>query len=256
MELYANGEKVDKEPTWRKGQNSWFYSFGNMPSVTETGRTITYTVKELPVEHYETSIEGLTIINKLGPKSEQKYSELSGTKTWDDNDNASGKRPTSITVHLLQNGVEIETRTVTAEDGWEYSFGELPVDTGYGTEFVYEVREDAVPGYFSRSNGLNLTNKLLFEEKPNGEAGGSDNPFEDTLQVKSRNTRTRRPKFERMGAEEFDDLLDILDYGTPLFGMLGTGDEIPAYTFVFGGIGTAALVALLLTRKKRRNVRG
>ena len=74
--------------------------------------------------------------------------------------------------------------------------------------------------------------------------------------MKSRNTRTRRPKFERMGAEEFDDLLDILDYGTPLFGMLGTGDEIPAYTFVFGGIGTAALVALLLTRKKRRNVRG
>ena len=65
--------------------------------------------------------------------------------------------------------------------------------------------------------------------------------------MKSRHTASSRPKFERMTEEEFEDLLDMLDYGTPLWGMLGTGDETPAYPFVFAGIGAAAIIALIVT---------
>ena len=55
-----------------------------------------------------------------------------------------------------------------------------------------------------------------------------------------------------MDEEELEELLDLFDYGTPLFGMLQTGDDIPAYPFVFGGIGLAALLALALLSRKRK----
>ncbi|WP_257646468.1 MULTISPECIES: Cna B-type domain-containing protein [Streptococcus] len=38
---------------------------------------------------------------------------LSGTKTWDDNNNQDGKRPDSITVILLANGTKVASQEVT-----------------------------------------------------------------------------------------------------------------------------------------------
>ena len=239
VQLYANGKLVeDAKPAWRKNNrtNTWVFTFSNLPSVNENGATINYTVKEVPVENYETSIVGTTITNTLIPKESKEFTEFTGVKTWEDNNNASGKRPKTITVHLLRNGVEVATATASAETGWKYSFGSQPVDTGYGTNFEYEVREDNVPGYFCRNDGLNLTNRLLDTKKP----------------IKYRDTKSRRPKFGEMNEEEFDDLLDILDYNTPLWGMLGTGDETPVYPFVFGGAGALILALLAITRKKRK----
>ena len=47
--------------------------------------------------------------------------------------------------------------------------------------------------------------------------------------------------------EELEDLVDLFDYGTPLWGeLLKTGDETPIYPFIFGGVGVAALAALIL----------
>jgi len=239
LQLFGNGELVMATPTWKNTKtNTWTYTYDNLPSVDADGAKINYTVKEVPVENYETTIDGTTIVNTLIPKGSEKFTELSGVKTWDDNNNAGGKRPTSITVRLLRNGVEVATRTVTAANGWKYDFGEQPVDTGYGTDFKYEVREDAVPGYYCIKDGMNLINRPI-----------TDTPEDETP---DRKTHTPKPKFKGMKEEEFDDLLDILDYGTPLFGMLGTGDETPVYPFVFGGLGAMAVAILLATRKKRR----
>ena len=53
--------------------------------------------------------------------------------------------------------------------------------------------------------------------------------------------------------EELEELIDLFDYGTPLWGgLLGTGDETPTYPYVFGGAGALALLALLLIGRKRR----
>ena len=49
-----------------------------------------------------------------------------------------------------------------------------------------------------------------------------------------------------------EDLIDLFDYMTPLWGMLGTGDETPAYPYVFGGVGALAVVALAFFGRKRR----
>ena len=50
-----------------------------------------------------------------------------------------------------------------------------------------------------------------------------------------------------------DELMDMLDYDTPLWGqLLGTGDKTPVYPFVFGGIGVLAIIALVVFGRKRR----
>ena len=198
------------------------------------------------MEFYNTTYDGFDITNTLIRQESKEFTELKGTKTWNDNDNVAGKRPTSITVHLIRNGVEVASKTVTAEDGWTYSFENQPVDTGYGTQFEYEIREDDVPGYFGRADGLNLTNTLLDTEKP-GQPGEED-------YIEGRKSATRAPKFKKMTEEELEELLELLDYGTPLWGMLGTGDETPAYPFVFGGIGALAVVAYILVQRKRRRM--
>ena len=53
--------------------------------------------------------------------------------------------------------------------------------------------------------------------------------------------------------EENVTLITMLDAEVPLFGgLLKTGDELPVYPFVFGGIGLmAAIAAFILSRKKR-----
>ena len=58
----------------------------------------------------------------------------------------------------------------------------------------------------------------------------------------------------QMTEEQLEDLLDLFDYDTPLFGRpLGTGDEIPVYPFVFAGIGLTAVLVLLIGRRRRKN---
>ena len=51
--------------------------------------------------------------------------------------------------------------------------------------------------------------------------------------------------------ENFEELMDILDYDTPLYGqLLQTGDEIPSEIYISFSIGILALLILVLLRKK------
>ncbi len=52
--------------------------------------------------------------------------DISGAKTWDDANDQDGLRPESITVHLLADGVEKAKKTVTEQDGWRWTFTNLP----------------------------------------------------------------------------------------------------------------------------------
>ena len=80
-----------------------------------------------------------------------------GSKTWDDADNQNGKRAESITIRLYADGTEVGSRTVTAEDGWEWSFTNLPKYAG-GEEIIYTITEDTVTDYTTSYDGYNVTN--------------------------------------------------------------------------------------------------
>ena len=68
------------------------------------------------------------------------------------------QRPKSITVNLLANGIITDTKTVTADDNWTYSFTDLPKYAN-GQEITYTVSELTVPGYTTTiDDNYNITN--------------------------------------------------------------------------------------------------
>ena len=150
VNLLANGTKVDsKEVT---ANDNWKYEFTNLPKYA-AGNEITYTVEEDAVEGYEATVDGYNITNTHKPET----TKVEGTKTWNDNDNQDGKRPTSITVNLLANGTKVDSKEVTANDNWKYSFTNLPKYAA-GNEIIYTVSEDLVNGYRAIVNDYNITN--------------------------------------------------------------------------------------------------
>ena len=72
---------------------------------------------------------------------------VGGIKTWNDNNNAAGARPSSITLHLFANGVEVGTTQATADTNWQYAFGAQPINDANGKAIVYSLSEDEVSGY-------------------------------------------------------------------------------------------------------------
>ena len=150
VNLLANGTKVDsKEVT---ANDNWKYEFTNLPKYA-AGNEITYTVEEDAVEGYEATVDGYNITNTHKPET----TKVEGTKTWNDSDNQDGIRPDSITVNLFANGTKVDSKEVTANDNWKYSFTNLPKYAA-GNEIIYTVSEELIDGYEASVNDYNITN--------------------------------------------------------------------------------------------------
>ena len=129
----------------------------------ENGSEITYTVAEATVTGYDTSYstDTFTITNSHEPEK----TEVSGRKTWVDYDNKYNSRPKSITINLLANGGKVDSKTITANDNWKWSFTDLDKYNS-GTEIVYTISEDTVSGYKSKVTDYNVTN--TYTKAPKG----------------------------------------------------------------------------------------
>ena len=132
--------------------DNWTYSFEDLDEYSNSSK-ISYTITEDAVEGYTTVVDGYNITNSHTPEK----INISGTKTWDDNDDQDGKRPENITVRLYANGTEVRSKDVTAEDGWTYSFEDLDKYAN-GTEIEYKITEDSIDGYEKEVTGYDITN--------------------------------------------------------------------------------------------------
>ena len=92
--------------------------------------------------------------------NQKEKTSVSGQKTWNDNDNQDGKRPSKITVNLLANGVKVASKKVKpdATGTWAYHFDNLNVVDDAGNVIAYTVSEDPVEGYETTIEGTNITN--------------------------------------------------------------------------------------------------
>ena len=154
INLFADGKQIENKTVKADALGNWAYSFTNLPKFAN-GKEIVYTVTEDAVEGYTTKVDGNNFINSYKPET----TEVSGTKTWNDAENQDGKRPESIIVRLLANGVEKDSQTVKADEAgsWTYKFTNLPKYEA-GEEIVYTVTEDAVPDYTTEISGYDITN--------------------------------------------------------------------------------------------------
>lgn len=90
---------------------------------------------------------------------------VSVSKIWDDQNNADGTRPTSVTVHLYADGVDTGKSEVLSDaNGWTATFSNLNKNqTGTTTAITYTVVEDEIEGYTTQvtgdaASGFTITN--------------------------------------------------------------------------------------------------
>ena len=150
VRLFADGTEVTSKTV--TANDNWSWSFTGLDKYN-SGTEIVYTISEDTVADYTTVVDGYNITNTHTP---EKIS-ISGSKTWDDADNQDGKRPESITVRLFADGTEVTSKTVTADNGWKWSFTDLD-KYKKGKEIKYTVSEDAVTDYTTEVKGYNITN--------------------------------------------------------------------------------------------------
>ncbi len=152
VNLLADGQKVASATV--TARDEWKWSFVNLPKYAD-GKRIVYTIEELAVEGYTSTVVGFNVINVHIPETVT----VSGTKTWVDGDDRDGIRPDSITVNLLANGVKVDSAEVKASlfGRWTYTFRNLPKYEN-GVQIVYSVEEEAVEGYTSKVEGFDITN--------------------------------------------------------------------------------------------------
>ena len=170
--LLQNGEEYKILEVMPDEEDKWAYSFTDLPEFDEDGAAYTYSIDELEVEDYETTVDGYDLINtRVGTTS------VSGTKTWMDEPETE-MRPDSITVVLLQNGEEFKTLEVMPdeEDKWTYSFIGLPAFDENGVPYTYSIDELEVEGYVTTVEGYNLFNTRVGTTSVSGTKTWMDEP--------------------------------------------------------------------------------
>ena len=157
IKLFANGLDTEKRVTLSEA-NNWHSTFEDLDEF-ENGEKISYTIEEEKVENgYESVItgsheQGYTVTNSRTPET----TEVIVVKTWDDFRNQDAKRPNSITIRLLADGVRIQSKIITKEDDWVWKFENLP-KYKEGALIVYTITEDLVEGYSTIVEGHSIIN--------------------------------------------------------------------------------------------------
>ena len=170
VKLLANGAETGKTLTLDE-ENDWSDDFTDLSSTTTTnGSPITFSVREVTDDvitgtdgegTYANSVsgtaeEGFVVTNTHTP-TRTDVVDVVGQKTWNDDNNSHEKRPESVTIRLLANGSEIDSKTVTANNDWRWEFTGLPKQKD-NADVVYTISEDAVADYTSEVQGYNVVN--------------------------------------------------------------------------------------------------
>lgn len=156
----------------------WKHSFTNLPAYDKDGNKYIYFAVETSTGNYLTSYDysdaGKTVITNTAK------GEISGTKTWLDNNNAygtDGTRPETLTLTLKRSveGGDSEPVNATPEwtknddNTWTYVYKDLPMADKTGQAYTYTVKEAVPSGYeLSKQDGYNLTNTLTGKVKVSG----------------------------------------------------------------------------------------
>ncbi len=137
---------------------NWTLKITKLAKDDGLGNLYEYSIKEKDVLGYSGKISGDAAHGFVITNSLIETIDVEGEKTWVDNNDQDGKRPESITIHLLADDKEVDSIVVTKADGWKWAFTDLVKYNDYDNEVVYTIAESEVTGYKSEINGYNVTN--------------------------------------------------------------------------------------------------
>lgn len=151
--IHLNGSDGSSTEATLSNAKDWKYTFKHMPLFDANGNKITYTITEDAVAGYTYTVtnEGrsFTITNS----HVQETFSIPVTKTWEDNGNQDGVRPSAIHVTLMGSDGNVYEANLTAAGKWKYEFKDLPRYWMEGVAIGYTLNEEAVNGYTYRIEG-------------------------------------------------------------------------------------------------------
>lgn len=151
--IHLNGSDGSSTKATLSNVKDWKYTFKHMPLFDANGNEITYTITEDAVAGYTYTVtnEGrsFTITNS----HVQETFSIPVTKTWEDNGNQDGVRPSAIHVTLMGSDGNVYEANLTAAGKWKYEFKDLPRYWMEGVAIDYTLNEEAVNGYTYKIEG-------------------------------------------------------------------------------------------------------
>lgn len=151
--IHLNGSDGSSTEATLSNAKDWKYIFKHMPLFDANGNKITYTITEDAVAEYTYTVtnEGrsFTITNS----HVQETFSIPVTKTWEDNGNQDGVRPSAIHVTLMGSDGNVYEANLTAAGEWKYEFKDLPRYWMEGVAIDYTLNEEAVNGYTYKIEG-------------------------------------------------------------------------------------------------------
>lgn len=164
--IHLNGSDGSSTEATLSNAKDWKYTFKHIPLFDANGNKITYTITEDAVAGYTYTVtnEGrsFTITNS----HVQETFSIPVTKTWEDNGNQDGVRPSAIHVTLMGSDGNVYEANLTAAGKWKYEFKDLPRYWMEGVAIDYTLNEEAVNGYTYRiegdaNTGFTVTNEHI-----------------------------------------------------------------------------------------------
>ena len=146
INLFADGEQIKTQSI-----TETTYTFEKLPTYSDTGNVIIYTVTENAVAEYTTtySADTFTITNTHTPET----TSVTVSKVWDDNNDQDKMRPASVSISLINGTDIVNTQTLSTDNNWNYTFANLPKYSN-GEIIPYTVVENNVPeGYKAEVTG-------------------------------------------------------------------------------------------------------
>ena len=242
VKLLADGQDTGKTVTLSV-DNNWTQSITGLDE-KKGGKAIEYTWAEenVPKGYELTGNTTKGTLTTLTNKHVPEVTSISGTKTWNDNDNQDGKRPTSITVNLLADGAVYASQTVTAATNWKYTFDNLPVNKN-GTAINYTIGEVEVTDYTTEIDEYDIINTHTPEttsvsgqkvwDDANNQDGKRPNSIKVRLLVNGTEVATKDVTAADNWAYNFTDLPKYADGKEIVYTV--TEDTVADYTTAIDG---------------------
>ena len=145
VKLFANG--VEKEKAELTAGNNWSHTFANLDKYDDQGKKIAYTLKEEPVQNYDSEITGSAESGFTVKNTNNEKIKIPVEKTW------VGPKLEKVRVNLLADGVVKEHAELSEANGWKHEFKGLPKYKPDGSKIEYKIQEIDEPNYDSEITG-------------------------------------------------------------------------------------------------------
>ena len=154
----SNGKKYPiKVEEDEENKNIWKYSVKGLPKYSSE-KELKYSIKKEKVKGYEINIDGYDVEYKHEPEKVL----IEGQIMWDDSANKDQIRPERVTIKLYVDSIFYESRIVSRDTGWKYSFKKDKFKEG--REIEYSIEEEPIEGYEITYYELNIKNTRVKAE--------------------------------------------------------------------------------------------